>query len=320
MKIYTSENNWYQWKYDNDMFGRRANRDQTLHTMYTRSNIVVNNFKEEMLLAAKSTMDHYARLRPCVFFSGGSESDLVLRAYKDIGSNPIAYIIRYENDLNIHDVSYAITICLMLNVEYKLIDFQLFKFYKNDAELISEIAQIDRPRALPHLKFLDFVEDTEFAVYGIGDPRWARSHDDYTKSASWILIDQEHDTGWDKYLVHKGIPAIAQWFKWTPGLVLSYTRLNWFQNLLSDQYYGKLGVTSTKLIGYREAYSNLLDRKKLTGFERIDDLASEFEEFLSKKYNGLIHRGTVERTLDELWIEITGHQYNDQNKCQHKMK
>jgi len=251
MKVYTSENNWYQWKYDDDMFGRRVNGDQTLHTMYTRSNVVVNNFKEEMLLAAKSTMDHYTGLRPCVFFSGGSESDLVLRAYKDIGSNPIAYIIRYENDLNIHDVSYAITICLMLNVEYKLIDFQLFKFYENDAELISEIAQIDRPRALPHLKFLDFVEDTEFAVYGIGDPR---------------------------------------------------------------QYYGKLGVTSTKLIGYREAYSDLLERKKLTGFEQIDDLASKFEEFLSKKYNGLIHRGTVERTLDDLWIEITGHRYTEQTK------
>jgi len=309
--IYTSENNWYQWKYDDELFGRRVDGNQKFHTMYTRSNVVVSSFKKEMLSVATSTMDHYTGLRPCVFFSGGSESDLVLRSYKDIGSNPVAYIIRYENDLNIYDVSYAITICLMLNVEYKLINFNLGKFYENDAELISEISQIDRPRALPHLKFLDFVGDNEFAVYGIGDPRWSRSHDDYTKPASWILIDQEHDTGWDRYLVHKGIPSIAQWFKWTPGLVLSYTRLNWFQNLISDQYIGKLGVNSTKLIGYREAYSDLLDRKKLTGFEHIDNLIDDFEDFLSKKYNGLIHRGTVERTLDELWIEITGRSYSD---------
>jgi hypothetical protein len=310
MKIYTSENNWYQWKYDDDMFGRRVDKNQTLHTMYTRSNSIVNSFKEEMLLAAKSTIDHYNGLRPCVFFSGGAESELVLRAYKDIRSNPIAYIIRYENDLNIQDVSYAITICTMLDIEYKLIDFNLVSFYENDAESISEISQIDRPRALPHLKFLDLINDTEFAVYGIGDPRWSRSHDDYTKPANWILIDQEHDTGWDKYIVHKGVPAIAQWFKWTPGLVLSYTRLDWFQNLISDRYIGKLGVTSTKLIGYREAYPDLLERKKLTGFEKIDNLIDEFEEFLSKKYNGLIHRGTVDRTLDDLWLEITGNGYS----------
>ena len=166
--IYTSENNWYQWKYDDDMFGRRLSGDQTLHTMYTRSDVVVKSFKEEMLIAANSTMDHYSGMRPCIFFSGGVDSELVLRAYKDIGSNPIAYIIRYENDLNIHDVSYAITICMMLNVEYKLIDFQLFKFYENDAESVSMISQIDRPRALPQLKFLDYVQDNEFALQSSG--------------------------------------------------------------------------------------------------------------------------------------------------------
>lgn len=307
MKIYTSENNWYQWSYDIDLFGRRQDKDQQFHTVYTKSNSAIGSFKNELCNAAKSTMDHYAGLRPCVFFSGGVDSEVVLRAYKDIGSNPIAYIIRYENDLNIQDVSYAITICIMLDIEYKLIDFNLQKFYENDAESISEISQIDRPRALPQLKFLDFVNDNEFAIYGIGDPRWSRGHDDYTLSAEWLLIDQEHDTGWDKYIVQKGIPSIAQWFKWTPGLVLSYTRLAWFQNLISDQYCGKLGVTSTKIIGYREAYTDLLDRKKLTGFEKIDDLINQFEQSLEKKHNGLIYRGTVVRTLDQLWTEITGH-------------
>jgi hypothetical protein len=198
----------------------------------------------------------------------------------------------------------------MLDVEYKIIDFSLYKFYENDAETVSDISQIDRPRALPQLKFLDYVNGNEFAIYGIGDPRWARGHDDYSKPATWTLIDQEHDTGWDKYIIHKNIPSIAQWFKWTPRLVLSYTRLQWFQNLILDQYYGKLGVTSTKLLGYREAYPDLLERKKLTGFEKIDNIVNEFEQFLSDKNNGLIHRGTMERTLDELWIEITGHAYS----------
>jgi len=272
MKIYTSENNWYQWKYDSKLFSNRENKNQVFQTVYTRSDRLIGSFKSEMHNAAKSSMDHYAGLRPCVFFSGGVDSDLVLRAYKDIGGNPIACIIRYEQDINIQDISYAITTCTMLGIEYRLIDFNLSKFYKNDAESISEISQIDRPRALPQLKFLDFVNDTDFAVYGIGDPRWDRSHSNYTVAAKWILLDQEHDTGWDKYIVHKGIPAIAQWFKWTPGLVLSYTRLKWFQNLISDKYYGKLGVTSTKILGYKEVYTDLLERKKLTGLEKINEL------------------------------------------------
>lgn len=308
--IYTSENNWYKWKYDdNELFGARESEHQLMHTIYTKSDKPVLSFKDELLIAARSTLEQYSGLKPCIFFSGGVDSEVVLRAYLDIGVTPDIYIIRYENDLNIYDVSYAVTICSMLSVDYKIIDFKLQKFYETDAEYISEISQIDRPRALPHLKFLDYIEDNQFGIYGIGDPRWARTHDDYNTKSEWLLIDQEHDTGWDKFLMHRNVPAIAQWFKWTPSLVLSYTKLKWFQKLITDQYYGKLGVTSTKIIGYREAYPDLIERKKQTGFEQIDTLIDEFEKHLIKKYNGLIYRGTHIRTLDQLWTEITGHEY-----------
>lgn len=305
--IYTSENNWYQWRYDdNELFGDRTSEHQSMHTIYTKSDKPVLSFKDELHIAARSTLEQYHGLKPCIFFSGGVDSEVVLRAYLNIGVTPDIYIIRYENDLNIYDVSYAITICSMLSVDYTIIEFNLFKFYENDAETISELSQIDRPRALPHLKFLDYIEDNQFGIYGIGDPRWSRTHDDYNTKSEWLLIDQEHDTGWDKYLIHKNVPAIAQWFKWTPGLVLSYTKLQWFQKLISDHYYGKLGVTSTKILGYREAYTDLLERKKQTGFEKIDTLIDEFEKHLINKYNGLIYRGTHVRTLDQLWTEITG--------------
>lgn len=308
--IYTSENNWYQWKYDdNTLFGSRSSGNQLMHTIYTNSDKPVLSFKDELLIAARSTLEQYSGLKPCIFFSGGVDSEVVLRAYLDIGVTPDIYIIRYENDLNIYDVSYAVTICSMLSVDYKIIDFKLQKFYETDAEYISEISQIDRPRALPHLKFLDYIEDNQFGIYGIGDPRWERTHADYNTKAEWLLIDQEHDTGWDKFLIHRNVPAIAQWFKWTPSLVLSYTKLKWFQKLTTDQYYGKLGVTTTKIIGYREAHPDLIERKKQTGFEQIDTLIDEFEKHLIKKYNGLIYRGTHIRTLDQLWTEITGHEY-----------
>jgi hypothetical protein len=260
----------------------------------------VGSFKEEMLTAARSTMDHYTGLKPCIYFSGGLDSELVLRSYIDIGADPIVNIFRFENHINEYDVSYAIVICETLGVKYNIIDFNIAKFFEHDAEHISDIAQIDRPRGLPQLKFLDYTEG--FAVLGIGDPRWSRSVKDNT---NWILLDQEHDTGWDKYILHKNIPAIAQWFKWTPELVLSYTELDWFKNLvINNKWTGREGVTSTKIIGYREAYPDLLSRDKKTGMEPIDGLINEFEEFLKKKYNGLPYRQVVPRTLNELRKEI----------------
>jgi len=298
--VWTSENNWYKWSYGDTLFGRQTG-DLKWSTSYKCEDVYhVGSFKEEMLIAARSTMDHYAGLKPCVYFSGGLDSELVLRSYLDIGTDPIVNIFRFENHINEYDVSYAIVICETLGVKYNIIDFNVTKFFEHDAEAISSIAQIDRPRGLPQLKFLDYTEG--FAVLGIGDPRWTRSIKD---NSPWILLDQEHDTGWDKYIIHKDIPAIAQWFKWTPELVLAYTELDWFKNLvINNKWTGREGVTSTKIIGYREAYPDLLQRDKKTGMEPIDSLINEFEEFLKKKNNGLVYRQVVPRTLDELRKEI----------------
>ena len=298
--MWTSENNWYKWWYGDVLFGRQTGNLQW-NTSYKCNDIRrVGSFKEEMLTAARSTMDHYSGLKPCVYFSGGLDSELVLRSYIDIGADPIVNIFRFEDHINEYDVSYAIVICETLGVKYNVIDFNVKKFFENDAESVSDIAQIDRPRGLPQLRFLDYTEG--FAVLGIGDPRWTRSVKDNTP---WILLDQEHDTGWDKYILHKNMPAIAQWFKWTPELVLAYTELDWFKNLvIYNKWTGREGVTSTKIIGYREAYPDLLQRDKKTGMEPIDSLINEFEQFLEKKNNGLLYRQVVPKTLDELRKEI----------------
>lgn len=301
--MHTSENNWHAWTYDNGLeFGRRTS-DEKFKTTYSKSTLQPKSFKEELIRTAKSTLDHFPGLRPSVLFSGGMDSEVVLRAYLEIGANPQVYIMRYENDYNLYDVSYAVTICSMLNVDYKVIDFNLKKFYENDAEQVSEVAQIDRPRALPYCKFMELVDG--LPIIGDGNLSVYRTDSDYSKLGTWIYRDYEHEIGWTKYLLEKNITGIAEWFKWTPELVLSNMELKWFNNLVSDQYEGKLGVNSTKILGYREVYPDIINRTKKTGFEEIDHLAAEFEEFLSKKYNGLPFRDHSTRTVSEFIKELS---------------
>ena len=300
--MYTSENNWYSWQYgDNNKFGRQEGNLE-FKTFYGRYNKPVKSFKEEMIDAAKSTLDHYPNLRPSIFLSGGVDSEMILRCYTEIGSNPKVYIVRYENDLNLYDVSYAIVICNMLGIGYQIIDFNLKKFYENDAELVADQAQIDRPRMLPHLKFTENVDG--LIIVGHSDMCWQRTDDDYSKKGQWLCLDFEHDIGCDKYNMFHNRTAIYQWFKWTPGLILSFLNLKWFSKLINDEYYGKLGISSTKIIGYREQFSELIERRKQTGFEKIDFLIEEVENFLIKKYNGLPYRNTISRTVHDLRKEI----------------
>ena len=89
-------------------------------------------------------------------------------------------------------------------------------------------------------------------------------------------------------------------------MFLSYTRLAWFKKLINDGIIGKTGVNSTKLQGYREAYPELIDRSKLTGFEKIDTLINEVEKHLSTKNNGLIYRQDCTMSLSQIEQDILG--------------
>jgi len=303
--IYTTENNWYQYGYNGIKFARREYPNDTYQTFYDQQkNIQFGSLKEELLKAARSSLDTYPGLRPSIMFSGGVDSETVLRSFIEIGSKPIAYIFRYENDYNIYDVSYAIAICSSLNVEHKLIDFNLKNFYETDAEKIAELSQQDRPRALPQIKFMDYVDG--LPIYGFSDINWYRTDDDYAKKGTWLARCWEFETNWSKYIKEINRPAIGEWFKWSPGLVLASLKSTWLNNLILDQYYGKLGIHSTKIIGYREAYPNLIERRKQTGFEKTDHIMFEFEKFLEKKFNGLHQRSYYDRTYKELVRDITG--------------
>jgi hypothetical protein len=192
----------------------------------------------------------------------------------------------------------------LLGVDYTIVDFNLQKFYENDAEKVSELAQVCRPRALPQCKFIDLVDG--LPIIGSGDLNGIRTNDDYNVKGTWLIRCWEHEIGWSKYLLETNRQGVAEWFRWSPGLVISFTQLKWFKTIINDEYYGKTGFNSTKIIGYREAFPDLIDRKKQTGFEKTDSLVNEFESFLQKKYNGLPYRQSVDRTITELTTDILG--------------
>ncbi len=308
--IWTSENNWYSWNYDNgELFSRRTTHEQEFKVIYNRYTGPVGNFKKELLKAAGSIIDHYPNLQPCIFLSGGVDSEIILRAFLEIGANPKVYTVRYENDINIYDVSYAVVVSSLLNVKLNIIDFNLEKFFQNEAILVHEQGQQGRPRMLAQMKFTDCADG--LPIVGMCDMRWFRTDADYSKQGTWLLEDFEHEIGLDKYNLYRNRPAVYQFFKWSPGLVLSYTKLRWFKNLISDRFTNRLGIDSTKIKGYREAYPDLISRVKKTGLENAQPFVDKFENYLNDRYGFLPYRGNHIRTLNDLWIDITGNEYQN---------
>lgn len=306
--IQFTENNWSSWQYDNGPLHAISPSDQAhFKTVYKQGDYKIGTLWQEAVKGARTTLEAHPGLKPSLFFSGGVDSEVMLRAFIHIGAKPDVYIVRYENDINIYDVSYAVAICNSMGIDFKIIDINLKKFYENDAEKVSELAQCDRPRMLPQMSFADHVDG--LPILCMADITWQRSDSDYTKKGIWKAWEIESDCACDRYNIATNRTAIYQWGRWSPGIFLAHTRWKWFHKLINDHYPGKLGNSSTKFEGFSEEFPDMIPRRKKVGFEKCEDIILDFENFLNIKYNGLPFRRQSEYTLDELWVLVTGKSY-----------
>jgi hypothetical protein len=330
--MFATYNNWFKWYYDGVLFGRKQSANSILDVKFDALVTNVLPLAEEIKRTAKKTVELYENKKISVLFSGGLESELVVRTFKDMNADLCAYIFRYENDINIYDVSYAVTISEIYNIPYKIIDFSLSKFYEKDAEKISELSQIVDSRALPQMKFLDYIDDDSLILGGGGEVvcRRIKNKDiisnkqhtkelleediDYTKKGNWIHVIDNIEIGWEKYTREKNIKAIMCWFKFTPEMYLAQLTTEWSKKLRNDGYVGKTGINSTKLFGYREVYPDMLYRIKKYGLENINTLTDEFSKYLTKKFNGKTYNTVFLRNIDDIFVELG---YSNQTTTEH---
>ncbi len=280
--------NWYNWYYDGDEFCTR----------YNISNVQRLSFKDSLIYNAEATIKEYGNEPFELMYSGGLDSELVLRVYKELGHKINVNIFRYEKDYNIYDVSFAVITCEKLGIQYKIIDFNLEEFYKTRAFEVFDIAKCSHARALPQMAFLHEIDG--IPVYAAGEPICARPHSDYSMKADWELREYEFECAWSRYAEAINRPAIMQWFKFTPEVYLGWTNTEWFNSLTNDEFYGKMGVNSTKISGYREAYPDLVERIKKTGFELAEEVTSKFQSKLDSTGNGSYNRYS-KKTLKEFY-------------------
>lgn len=297
--LWFTENNWFTWQYGkNGPLNGRSIPNEKFITNYSRCNEHIGSFQDELVKAAKSTVDYYNNKKLVLLFSGGVDSETVLLSYLKIGHPIDVHIYRYENDYNLYDVSYAVAICNSLGISYKLIDFNFKKFLETEGEKFSKLSEINLPGALPHLKFLELTDGVP--IMGMGDPFWVRIQgNDYTIKGWWCVQDREFPAGFGKFLTAINKEGIPYWLKWTPGLSYSYTNLSWFKKLTNDELIGEINVRRTKIIGYREAYPCMLQRQKQTGVEKVEGLVNEFRSYLNKKSGGEQYLQISSKTLED---------------------
>jgi hypothetical protein len=235
-----------------------------------------------------------------ILFSGGIDSEIVLRVYKELKIPVNVFICRYENEYNYREFTHAIKICDSLSISPTIIDFNLERFIENEAYDIWTKCYSPSSGWLPQIKIAELVDN--IPVYCDGEPYWKRQSD-----GIWMYELDEASRCWANYYCGINRSVITQWYEYSPEIILSHLHLPLIDNLINDRIYGKQSSFSSKAVIHQQYWDDIIIRPKLVGFEGENVVGTkpefmiEFEnQFINKEVTNKIYKFTKETLVDSL--------------------
>jgi hypothetical protein len=248
-----------------------------------------SNYAEELKRTADLIYNDLGK-DVAVMLSGGTDSEIVLRNFLDIGVKPDCYIIKFKDDYNASDVNEAIDLAKELDVRLHIIDLDVKEFYNSG--LASEFGkQLQCTQVTYLVVYYSILKLGLPAVMG-GELLLKRNIN--TNPSSWYFCIRENEDGSAMRFSQKfNIPLVNEYFSYTPELMLYYLEDTSIQNLVSSTYNYKLSSVSSKNDILKRLVPDIRVRKKTHGYEKL--LGFNFEAY-RKMANEQIMR--LEPSLD----------------------
>lgn len=253
-----------------------------------------NNYKDAIYYNAKAVADSI--VGPLnVLLSGGVDSEVVVRVNQNLGIKQNVYTFRFEDDLNIRDVESAIAICKNLNVPLKIIDFNIYNFFENEAESYYKKTFCSRVEALPRLKWHEFFDSP--LIFGDGEPYLRRMlGGDYNIKSIWNMVFSEHEFIHYLYTLNVGNNIIVPWYHFTPEIHGNFLKIDLVQNLIDDQYIGKQSSFSSKVNINKQVWPDISPKVKLIGYEGRNNHPGYMPSFM-QEFRDTIMKNTTDSDI-----------------------
>jgi len=234
-----------------------------------------------------------------VLLSGGIDSEVVVRTFNHLGIKQNVYTFRFEDNINVLDVQNAISTCKDLNIKLNIVDFNLKKFFENDAEQLYKTCYPAVVEKLVRYRWFDYLDN--IPVAGDGEPYWVRDEwNNFKKKSNWSMVMVEHDYAHSIYSKYINRTIIGEWYMFTPEIWLSYLEIDYIKNLINDEIPNKLSSWSFRDQLHRPLWPSIKTKQKLVGYEGINRYASlpdYMEKFKTEvmNYKEIEFRYTVDK-------------------------
>lgn len=282
-----TESNHFKFGYDQSTFSFRTSPTQEWFVEYGACQHEPLDFRNECIRTAQkirqSTKDPIH-----IMFSGGVDSEVVLRSFVAAKIDVTAAILRFKNDLNIHDISWAVITCENLNIPYRFYDLDILDFWKNRALEYAEPTYCVTPQLISTMWLVDQIEG--YPVMGSAECLFVKEvPTDYRPGISpyekseWSLWEKEKIAAWYRHFIVRAREGCPGFYQYTPEIMLSYINDPIVQDLINDRIVGKLSTESSKLRIYQQHF-DLISRPKYTGFEKLQSEDAFYRDQLKKTF------------------------------------
>lgn len=300
----TAKNNsrWLYWSWDGVPYGPKSSPHSVLkYHVNLPSKRKSMSYREELYWAAEKMRQDFTG-KFDVFLSGGTDSDVVVRVFRDLGIEHNTIIVRYENDYNYRDVAEALELCNSLNLKYKIIDFNLQKFFETEAVDWWNKTLNPLVGKLPHLKFVDLVDG--IPILGDGESYWKRTLGaDYSRKSDWYFIFTDTHHLNEMYLYQIGRENILSWYEYTPYLIESFAEHSIIQDLINDNIKGKQSSWSSRAPIHQEIWPDFRYKQKLIGYEG-NNLPGYMPPFITQFQNWVDTFGSNKNEFRYTWPQL----------------
>jgi hypothetical protein len=275
-------NNWMQYSFDHgEIYGPKTGKDSVFKLHFAQGLEVKElSYYDALFYNARMMAENYSQPFD-VLLSGGIDSEIVVRVFKQLGIRQNVYTFRLEDDINIRDVENAKRICVNIGVDLKIIDWNLKQWIENDAEAMYQKTFSPIVERMIRFAWFDYFDNV--IVMGEGEPYWRRELEgDFSKKSNWHLKWTEDYFMSSTYAKQTGRTVIGEWYNYTPEIVKSFHKLPVIQKLINDDIPGKISCWSSRTEIHKELWPDIFNRLKLAGYEGADGYPFSLPKFLSK--------------------------------------
>lgn len=257
-----TKNNHFKYYYNGIPFSFRKSPEDVFAVSHGSVSRPVKSWKTECLTAAQEIYSSYPQ--PInVLFSGGMDSEVVVRSFVEASLDVKVHIIEFEDQLNFHDIQFAQKVCSELGIKPNIIPLNIRDFWKKDVWSYAEEISSPSPMLATIFWATDQIEGT--IVIGGGDGYFRRNE------GSNVFYEWETEVFYSLYrwFVKRNRDGVPAFFQFSSELMLSFMMDPVVLNFVRDGKSRKL--LSTRKIKH-EIYSQHFDldfRVPQNGYENL---------------------------------------------------